>query len=371
MNLENGAVELHKYLVQNHWNGESLMGPDPGIRLNLRLGRFIKSYLDFIPWHDNKVYIQAQGYWILDNWLISDLNLIEPTSCKEIAYSCSKFLINMQDKEGYWVYPEKGWKKRISTGEGNYGAIALTESYRRTGNKIFLDKAISWYDYVVNKIGFKEDNDSLSVNYFGKYNDSGMVPNITASTLRMFANLTYATKNDKYLKYCSNLVKWLSKVQLDSGELPYEICYDNVSKSKTHYLCFNYNSFQFLNLLEYYKMTMDPNIFTVLQKLALFLKGGLLESGAAKYNCHKEKPYVLYYTAALIAAFREASILGFGNFENLIEKGNQYILSKQKKDGDLFFYSKNNYWVLTDHRPYPRYLSMILYNLLTALNNNK
>ena len=245
----------------------------------------------------------------------------------------------------------------------------MLESYKRTGNYSFLRSAIKWYEFLFNKVGFKEYNGNLSVNYFGKYDDSGMVPNVTASTLRMLANLKDVTNDDKYLENCTMLVNWLSLVQLHTGELPYEINVKNNSKKNIHYLCYNYNSFQFLDLYEYYKITLDSNILKVLQKIALFLTTGLTETGYAKFNCHKKNPQVVYYTSALISAIKLATILELGSFGNLADKASKYLLSLQREDGNLYFYSRNNYLVLTDKRSYPRQLAMILHNMLTTIKN--
>src|SRR5947209_10913021 len=54
--------KLFCYLTENHWNGAALLGPDVGIRLNYRIGRFLKNYLPrSIGWNDSYCYIQAQG----------------------------------------------------------------------------------------------------------------------------------------------------------------------------------------------------------------------------------------------------------------------------------------------------------------------
>lgn len=63
------ATKLHKYLVDTHWNSGVLSGPDPGIQWNYRIGRFVKSYLRRLPWKDQLCYLQAQGYWVLGEWM--------------------------------------------------------------------------------------------------------------------------------------------------------------------------------------------------------------------------------------------------------------------------------------------------------------
>src|SRR5437867_4220491 len=66
------AQKLHRYLTANHWTERGLVGPDCGIRLNSRIGRFIKNYLSTLRWHDDLYYLQAQGYWVLANWQLFD-----------------------------------------------------------------------------------------------------------------------------------------------------------------------------------------------------------------------------------------------------------------------------------------------------------
>ena len=64
----NAAISLHLVSGKNSLEWDSLSGPDPGIRFNTRVGRFVKSYFSLLPWSDNLVYMQAQGYWIFGNW---------------------------------------------------------------------------------------------------------------------------------------------------------------------------------------------------------------------------------------------------------------------------------------------------------------
>ena len=55
------SQSLYRHLLEAHWNGESLTGPDPGIRFNARIGRFVKNYVPWLPWRDQLVYQQAQA----------------------------------------------------------------------------------------------------------------------------------------------------------------------------------------------------------------------------------------------------------------------------------------------------------------------
>src|SRR5437764_3211510 len=114
------ATKLHRYLVDAHWNGQALIGPDSGIRFNYRIGRFIKSYLRGVPWRDNYYYVHGQAYWILANWRL--LALTGQDTYRDIAVRCSECMLTQQRDDGAWEYPNVEWKGRIATVEGTWGS---------------------------------------------------------------------------------------------------------------------------------------------------------------------------------------------------------------------------------------------------------
>ena len=58
--LRRSAERLYRHILRRHRNDRAIEGPDPGVRFNARVGRFIKSYLRFLPWSDDLIYVQAQ-----------------------------------------------------------------------------------------------------------------------------------------------------------------------------------------------------------------------------------------------------------------------------------------------------------------------
>ncbi|MEM7031898.1 MAG: hypothetical protein AAF629_20255 [Chloroflexota bacterium] len=366
--LIKAVTSLYQHILKTHWQNNAVIGPDPGIRFNARIGRFIKGYLGFMPWSDNMAYAQAQKYWVLDNWLMVDLGLIPTQEGKKVAAACSERLRNVQTPEGYWEYPNLEWRGRIQTVEGNYAAMALLETYSRTRTDNLLEGARMWYDYAVEHIGFQEVDGGLAINYFGNI-PGERVPNNAASTLRIFAQLAKETQNDQYLEYCPGMIKFLKDVQLENGLLPYAVANPNIPshEDRIHFLCYNYNSFQFLNILDYFKFTNDDSVMPILDGLARFVSTGITDQGAAWYNSHKQNPEVLYYAAAAAATLSQATELGLGDYKNLANRAYTHVLNQQKPNGNMAYYSRNNYKLLQDRRSYPRYLSMILYHLLLEI----
>jgi hypothetical protein len=358
------ARRLHKYLVQTLWTGSALVGPDPGIRFNTRVGRFVKSYLSWLPWSDNLTYLQGQGYWVFSNWQM--LEMTGDEQARSIAIDCSDNIIRMQKPEGYWEYPNPEWKDRIATVEGCFAAMGLLETYARHPEQKYLDAAIRWYHYLLSDIGFRNQNqDNMwAINYFAhRPGDGGGVPNNSTLLLWLLAKLFEATNDSQYLMPCEKMVAWLRHVQLPSGELPYALG-TTAAEDRTHFLCFQYNAFEFMDLVYYHKITGDSEIWPVVERLAVYLSEGLTGDGRARFDCHHEIPEVPYYTIAISRALSMASRLGLGDFGEIAERGFAQVLSHQRPDGGFQYHSRRNYGCLTDRRSYPRYLSMMCNHLL-------
>ncbi len=359
------AERQHRHLLRRHWNGQSLVGPDPGIRFNARIGRFLKSYLDFLPWSDDLIYMQAQGYWILDNWLMRDL--LGEAQYERLALACSEYVLAAQCPGGYWDYPNPEWRGRIATVEGCFAALGLLESYARSGHAPFLGGARQWYRYLVDGIGFRRQpqDGMLAVNYFA-HNSGGFgggVPNNSTLALWTLAKLAKVTADDQYLTMAPGMVAWLNHVQLPSGELPYAVGGPG-RPDRPHFLCYQYNAFEFLDLVHYYRLTQDRGAWRMMERLARYLATALTPRGAARYDCTHELPEIPYYTAALGAALSRATALGLGDFRSEGECAYRRVLSQLGPDGPPRSFSRGDHGWLADRRSYPRSLSMILHHLL-------
>lgn len=364
--LYRAVLKLHHYLESTHWNGQVLVGPDSGVRWNFRLGRFVKSYLSHIRWADSYIFMQTQAYWIMANWLLADLTLAP--DYQALAMKTTTYLVSTQQSDGHWVYPPLSSRVgKIATVEGNLAAIGLLTTYRYTRQPQLLAAARHWHHFLLQAIGFLQSNNLVAVNYWAD-GKNGMVPNNTTLTLWLLAELAAATGEHLYLEPCAAMIDFLAQVQMKSGELPYEVG-PMLTSSRPHFLCYQYNAFEFLDLSHYYQLTGDGAVLPILCKLAGFLATGITPAGAARYNCHQATPEAPYYTAAVAQALQQATQLELGDFQEKAQLAYDRVLALQKQDGGLAFFSKGNYGLLTDRRSYPRNLSMILYHLASALQS--
>lgn len=357
------GVDLHRYLVATHWNGQALIGPDPGIRFNYRIGRFVKSYLPGLAWNDDLYYLQGQGYWILANWTLFAKTGEE--RYREIAFRCSEYMLTRQRPDGAWDYPNPEWRGRIATTEGIWGSLGLLETYRHAAEQRFLGGALRWHKFMVETVGFQRERDTLAVNYFA-HRRGTRVPNNSADALRFLAELADATGDTVYLHPCAGLLNFMRCAQEATGEFPYAVEGTAGGERRPHFQCYQYNAFQCHGLLRYHDLTGDPTVLPLISGVLGFLRGGLAPDGHAYYACGNRHRSVTYHAAALGAAFAQASQLGLDGYAALADRAYSYVLGLQRPSGS-FPYSRGEYHLLSDRRSYPRYLAMILHLLLPGI----
>ena len=356
--LRAAALRLHEYLLQRHYERGLVRGPDAGVRFNLRAWRFIKSALDFLPWHDDYVFIQTQGYWVLANWMLYEVT--GAARFRDIALESTEATLRLQREDGTWAYPLPERRHLIATVEGNWGAIALLASYAREADRRFLDGAVRWYDFLTARIGFQRHQVGKAINYFDR--PRGKIPNNSVEAAWVFVRLWRATGDRRYLEHLDALMDFVRSVQLPNGELPY-VVESPYEGRREHYLCYQYNAFQFLKLAWLDRTRPTDSAAAVLPGLANFLATGVTPSGACARDCIHRRPEVDYYTAALAAALDEASRLGFIVDRGPAEKAFGRVMARQKADGS-FIYSEGDYGILRDGRSYPRPMAMTLFHLL-------
>lgn len=357
------ARRLYRYVVENHLDDGALIGPDCGVRLSFRAGRFVKSLLP-LQWRDSLYYAQGQAYWILGCWRLFDRGA-QPDAA-QLALTCADRLIERQRPDGAWDYPNPAWRGRIATAEGTWAAIALLECYRRTGQSRYLDAALRWDAFLEAKVGFQQSDDTLAVNYFaGRGGDR--VPNNTAFVLRFGADLRDVSGDSRVGDRSDWMLAFLDQARLASGELPYALPANGHGGGTLHFQCFQYNAFECLDLIRYHEITGDERALPLIEGLAHFVAGGIVANGRTRYSCTDEWPHVTYHSTVTGAALRAATRGGVVAAEPLAERAYGAALALQRPNGS-FPYSRRDYGFLSDTRPYPRNLAMILFHLLEPEN---
>jgi hypothetical protein len=356
--LTHAAERLHAHLLKRHYSRGLLHGPDAGIRFQLRLWRFVKSPFEFIPWQDDYCFMQSQGYWILSNWMLYEAT--GQPAYRALARDSTDATLQLQHAGGFWPYPLPERKHLIATVEGNWGTIGLLATYAREPREELLQAAVRWYDYLVGHIGFQAHTPGKAINYFDK--PRGKIPNNSVEAVWLFLRLWKATGDARFLGHVDGMLDFLVSAQLATGELPY-IVEGRYEKGRIHYLCYQYNAFQFLKLAWTASLHSDRRLQRILLGLSGFLAKGVTESGASAADCFRAKPETDYFTAVLAAALREAKGLDAPQAEELSDHCFARLLQRQRPDGS-FAYTTGDYGFLRDSRSYPRPQVMTLFHLL-------
>jgi uncharacterized protein YyaL (SSP411 family) len=348
------VLKLHRYIATTHWDGNKLAGPDPIGRIHWRITRFIRSYLRSLPGDDRYAYLQAQAYWIRANLKL--LQASRDPGYSEFVLPCADYILSSQRGDGSWIHPPI-WGRRgfVSTVEGVWASLGLTAVYQETGRRAYLDGALRWYEFQMERIGFQEVAGGLATNYYA--HSTRIVPNVTTMLIWFLAELFQITRDAAFLELTEPMIRFLQHSQLSTGELPYEL------GTRTHYLCYQYNSFEFLDLAHYYQITGNEQVRPLMSGMAEYLATGITERGSCRQDCFKEFPEVNYWTASLATALRKAHEFELGDYFDLSERSYRYLLTQQRPDGG-FDFSERNYRLLRDQRSYPRYLAMILDHLM-------
>ena len=353
------ARRLHAYIAARHLHGGRLAGADQGVRWNIRIGRFAKSYLPMLRPQERYFFVQGQAYWAGASWTLGDLT--GKPAYHDLARAATRTIQETQRPDGAWDYPLPERRHLVATVEGDFGAVAMLEGYRRDGQAAWLAGAKRWHDYVEREIGYQEHAGGLCVNYFQK--PRGLVPNNTCEWIWVLGRLASMTGEARYLERVPAMLTFLEAVQLPSGELPYELAGGSEPRTRPHYLCYQYNAFQCMKLAWFAQVHGDARARALAERVADYLVSGVLPSGAVRAACDRELPEVVYYADAVAMALHAVSARGWRDHSALADRAFRWVLAQQRPDGGFARFSRGDYHVLSDRNEYPRYLAMTLYHL--------
>lgn len=356
--LLEAALRLHALLEADHLHGARLEGEDQGVRWNIRLWRFAKSYFPRLWPHQRHFFLQGQGYWALANWCLFDLT--GDDRFRDRAREAAEAVMIAQRPDGAWSYPLRERRHLVATVEGDFAALALLEAHHRGLGHHFLEGARHWHDFVERRIGYQDHANGIAVNYFDR--PRGLVPNNTAEWIWVLGRFASVTGDSRYLGRVGRLLGFLEAVQRPNGELPYEISGRGEPRTRIHYLCYQYNAFQCMKLAWFAEAHGEPRAREIATRIAAFLTRGVTASGAVRASCHAVLPEVVYYADAVGLALHTVTRLGWADHGRLADRAFAWVLSRQRPDGG-FRFSRGDYFVLSDRNPYPRYLATTLFHL--------
>lgn len=358
--LLDAALKLYHWLEKEHLRDGLLCGPDPGVRFNWRAGRFFKSVFPSLARGEDYIFMQTQGYWVIGNRMLRALT--GESRYSDAARRCAESVLRLETAEGFWPYPLPQRRGLIATLESMWGAAALLDGYELDSRPELLEGAVRACDFIIRNIGFQPHGQGEAINYFQR--PRGKVPNNSVTAVWFFLRMWKATGDSRLLEHVPALARFVESVQLPSGEIPYIVEGPN-ERAREHYLCFQYNAFQFLYMT--WAEALVPGTWSAAapRRLAEFLENGVRGTGACLIDCSGVRGEVDYYTAALGAALNRADRLGFSARRDLSQRCFARLLARQQPGGG-FAFSTGDCGFLRDSQSYPRQQAMTLYHLLDA-----
>lgn len=353
------ARRLHAHLASHHLHDGRLSGADQGVRWNIRIGRFVKSYLPMLRPVERYYFIQGQAYWALASATLAELT--GDSVYTSAADDAARIVRTTQRPDGAWDYPLPERRHLVATVEGDFGAIAMLDHHARTGDPDALAGARAWHAYVEREIGYQQHPGGLCVNYFQR--PRGMVPNNTCEWIWVLGRLAQSTGDASYLERVPAMLGFLEAVQLPSGEMPYELPGGNERRLRHHYLCFQYNAFQCMKLAWHARLHGDARAQRLAERISDFLSTGVRDDGAVRASCSHALPEVVYYADAVAMALHTVTQAGWRDHGALADRSFAWVLRQQRADGSFARFSRGDYGMLSDRNEYPRYLAMTLYHL--------
>ncbi len=188
--------------------------------------------------------------------------------------------------------------------------------------------------------------------------------------LRGYCLLYSITNNSKYLEYSKEVIELLFNLKSESkyycwgNNFPYQ-------SRRGYYRAYSPNaittSFVVNALIDYYQISHDPNILSVISSVGEYYVDELLyidKYNNVLFNYYKSDNYVTYNSNAKISEslIRISLIINNPDYKELVKNNYYYLLSKQNKDGSWFYNdSPSGKWIDNFHTGY----------VLVALKNIK
>jgi hypothetical protein len=366
-------------LIDEYYQDGLIRGPDPGLGLYLRGGRFLANHFFSGKVREKKyVFQQTQAYFIKSSLIL--YRITNDDEYKQRALEVGDKIVEMQNADGSWPYPIREWRDRTVTVDCNWAAMGLLDLYLETKNMKYLAATQKWIDFLITKVGYsKISEDEIGFRYFRPCSSGTLTPNVTTLSIALLARIYAIKQKGTYKDLISKGLNFIQCVIKPDGEIPYTILVDEKNLTlrrrifrrlspTDHYQCAQYHGFQLMDLCYAIEELGIEKIKDIVSRVSRFLQTFITEDGHVKVQCRNNSSIINYHTSVVGAALLKADeILSLGLY-NMGRKAMDFVLKQQTKKGG-FPFSQREYKVFSDTFEYPRANAFILYHLLMYANH--
>jgi rhamnogalacturonyl hydrolase YesR len=294
------------------------------------IGLFLTGYCNLYKVNEEKDYLDKIIF--LSEKLISLQN-------KNYSGSCWGYNFDWQARA---FFQPKNTPTVVAT---SFVADSLFNAYEVTGEKKFLDTALSSADFVLNDLNRTfDDKQNFSFSYSPL--DHTQVFNASLLGVRLLSRAYAFTQNHQYAEEAKKAVAFVCDRQQPGGAwaygtLPYHQWIDNF-----------HTGFNLECIHDYKKFTGDNSFDENLNKgIAFYLENFFTKEGAGKYFHDKLYPVDIHSPAQLIVTLSKLDL--FRQNFSLAERVMQWTIEHMQDEKGYFYYQKKK--IISSHIPYMRW----------------
>lgn len=242
-----------------------------------------------------------------------------------------------------------------------YAAYGLFDAYEATGNRAYLDVALSAADFITNDL---TRNYRLNGEFLFSYSvlpGNNTVYNASLLGSKVLARCYHYTGNEEHIKLARASVNACVRAQENDGSWVYgELPIQNWKDSF-------HTGFNLEAISDYIRYSNDDEPKNALEKgFDYYVQTFFTERGQPKYYNNKIYPIDIHSPAQLVVTVD--ALRKFRSSKNLLGQVIQWTLKNMQSEGGYFFYQKKP--TISTRIPYMRWSqawmahSLIIYNIL-------
>lgn len=212
-------------------------------------------------------------------------------------------------------------------------SYALLDAYDVTGEKRYLDEAISSCDFIVNDLNRTYTEEGFIFSYSPL--DKMQVYNASLLGSRLLSRVYSHTKDDKMIELAKQSVNACCAVQRDDGAWRF-----GADKIQTWVDSFH-TGYKLESISEYQKYSDDKSYEDNIKRgMRYYIDNFFLEDGTPKYYDNKINPIDIHCPAEFVTAMYRLN--GFSQNKSLIEKTLNWTIEHMQDEKSYFYYQINS-----------------------------
>ena len=281
---------------------------------------------------------------------IDKANSQDVEKLKSKVHSLAKLLMSLQT-QGYsgacWGY-NFDWQARgglffpsgtptvVAT---TYAAFGLFDAYEATGEKRYLETAITSAKFVLNDLSRDYRDDGTFLFSYSVTKGNNTVYNASLLGSKLLSRVYHYTRDKNIIEVAKGSVQAVINAQEEDGSWVYGELEIQSWKDSFH------TGFNLECLSEYMKFSGDRSIEQAIQKgLDYYLKNFFTDEGVPKYYHNSTYPIDIHSPAQLVVTI--SSLGRMKEYTEIVDKVIRWTIVNMQDSKGYFYYQKKKFWTI-------------------------